>query len=333
MSILYVTEYGAKICTAEGRIRVVCNNEELCSVPVENVESITILGAVSFTSDAIKLCLMKGISVDYMSKGGKYFGRMISNNHVNTARQRAQAYLYQTDFSLALAREIEGAKIHNQNVIMFRCETHHGMDFCDQREQLWKLGDKVQVSKTLPELLGYEGTAAKIYFKAVSSCLPDEFKFERRSRRPPLDPFNALISMGYSIIFNEIYARIEARGLNAFFGFLHQDSEKHPTLVSDLIEEWRPVLIDSLVISMIFKNEVKTDYFEYDSSTGGVYLSKSCLSMFLKKIKNRLDCSVGYLSPNGCEMSYRQLIDYQVCSLVRAIEKGDSSLYQAVRIR
>ena len=99
--------------------------------------------------------------------------------------------------------------------------------------------------------MGYEGAAARIYFSTLGKLIDSEFIFSGRNKRPPLDPFNSMISLGYSIILNEIYGKLEGKGLNPYFGILHKDREKHPTLASDMMEEWRAVLIDTLVMGML----------------------------------------------------------------------------------
>lgn len=89
-----------------------------------------------------------------------------------------------------------------------------------------------------------------------------EYAFKGRSKLPPKDEFNSMISLGYSLLLNDKYSKVENRGLNPYFGFLHSDREKHPTLISDMMEEWRAVLIDSLVMSMINGHEILIDDFE-----------------------------------------------------------------------
>lgn len=94
---------------------------------------------------------------------------------------------------------------------------------------------KIDSCGKISEVIGYEGRAAKSYFQALSQCIDSKFSFHGRNRRPPKDPFNSMISLGYSIVLNEIYREIEMRGLNPYFGFVHRDAENHPTLASDLI--------------------------------------------------------------------------------------------------
>ena len=135
--------------------------------------------------------------------------------------------------------------------------------------------------------MGYEGTAAKIYFKILGTLIEPEFSFKGRSKRPPLDPFNSMISLGYSIIMNELYGKIEGKGLNPYFGVMHKDREKHPTLASDLMEEWRAVLIDSTVLSMINGHEITKEEFYTMTEQPGVFLEKDALRKYIKKLEGK----------------------------------------------
>lgn len=110
------------------------------------------------------------------------------------------------------------------------------------------MNEKALNSKGIEQLMGYEGTAARLYFGQLGELINPVFFFTGRTRRPPTDPFNSMISLGYSIILNELYGKIEGKGLNPYFGIMHKDREKHPTLASDLMEEWRAVLIDSTAL-------------------------------------------------------------------------------------
>ena len=191
---------------------------------------------------------------------------------------------------------------------------------------------KVNYVKSIEELMGYEGSAAKYYFKGLSICIDDAFNFEGRSKRPPRDAFNSMLSLGYSILMNELYGEIEIKGLNAYFGFLHRDAEKHPTLASDMMEEWRAVLIDSTVMSMINGHEVHIDEF-YSDDGEGIYISKQALNKFIKKLENKFQICQKYLDYIDYPVSFRSAISFQMSSLVDAIIHEDVSMYSPIMIR
>lgn len=126
------------------------------------------------------------------------------------------------------------------------------------------LKDKISENLTLKEIMGYEGNAAREYFCGLSKIIKPEFSFKGRNRMPPKDPFNSLISLGYTLLLHEAYGEIENKGLSPYCGYLHSDHERHPTLASDLMEEWRAVIVDSVVLSLIQGNEISPDDFYTD---------------------------------------------------------------------
>lgn len=134
---------------------------------------------------------------------------------------------------------------------------------------------KVDKATTIAEATGYEGSAARAYFKGLNLVVNvPGFNFTGRNRKPPRDRFNSMLSLGYALVMNDVYGAIEGRGLNPYFGFIHQDKEKHPTLASDLMEEWRAVIVDSVVMSLINGHEIAAKNFYFDEETKGVFFDK-----------------------------------------------------------
>lgn len=336
MAVLYVTENGAKIGFRQGRFVVSIKDEELSSVPAECVDGISILSEAIFTSAAVKHCLSYGIDVTYLSKGGKYFGRLISTNHVNTLRQRQQAKLYHTNFAINLAKEIVTGKIHNQSIVLYRTAKSVSDENTRKmiegiRSQMNYMGSKSLFSDTLDEIRGCEGMAAKLYFEGLSLCVKEEFRFNGRSRRPPKDPFNSMLSFGYSILFNEVYSFLEQKGLNPYFGFFHQDDEKHATLVSDMMEEWRAVIVDALVLSLISKKEVKPDDFK-NNGEFGINMTRGCIKVFVLQMQKKLATTSHYLKYIDYATTFTDAISLQINTLCHAIESEDASMYKSIRI-
>ncbi len=181
--------------------------------------------------------------------------------------------------------------------------------------------------------MGYEGQGAKAYFEGLSRVIDPEFSFHGRNKRPPRDEFNSMISLGYSVIMNELYGKIEAKGLNPYFGFLHRDHENHPTLASDMMEEWRAVIVDATVMSMINGHEIHKDDFENNTDEPGCYLTRNGIKLYLKKLEKKLQTDVRYLNYIDYAVSFRRGIALQMDLLVQAIESGEASVYKPIEIR
>ncbi len=333
MSYLYVNENGAKIGIDGNRVVVYLDKGDKRSLPIETLDGVVILGKSQITSQCVEKFLIKGIPVSYFSKGGKYFGRLMSTGHIKAPLQRKQCLLYDTDFSLEFSKTIIKAKIKNQIVVLKRYAKSRKIDILDEEKYMHIGLNKIDYAKNISELMGYEGMAAKKYFHGLSRCIENDFKFKGRNKQPPRDPFNSMISLGYSILMNEIYCEIENKGLNPYFGFMHRDATNHPTLVSDLVEEWRAVIVDSIVMSMINGHEVNKEMFAINDDYEGCFLTKDCLEIFLKKFERKLTTSAKYIYNVDYSVNFRRAISMQIDSLVNAIEQENASIYVPVVIR
>ncbi len=333
MSLIYVAENGAVVGVENNRLTIKYKDGLLRTIPIETVEGISILAKAQLSTACMETCMEKGIPVSFYSKGGRYFGRLMSTGHIHTELQRKQDSLYETDFSLGLARRIIDCKIYNQIVVLKRYARNDEKDVDAFVSNMQNSRKKLEMVDSIAELMGYEGIAARAYFEGLSMCIDQDFKFKGRSRRPPMDEFNSMISLGYSILMNEIYAELEMQGLNPYFGFVHKDAEKHPTLASDLIEEWRAVLIDSLVMSMINGHEVNKEDFILNMDEPGCFLTKECMKKYISKLEIKLNTKTKYLSYIDYQVTFRRAISLQIESLREAIETADYTKYSPIRIR
>ena len=332
MSYLYVNNQGSTVAVDGGYFTVTQPDGLVRKIPSATLEYIAAFGNINFTTKAIQECIKNGVVVNFFSKNGTFFGKIESANNVKIGRQRQQFKLSgKTEFALELSKRIISAKIHNQLVVLGRYADNE--KFADNFKQI-KLAEKAVINcGDVNELLGHEGNAAKNYFYVLGNTVEDEFKFSRRTRQPPKDAFNSMLSLGYTLIMHETYGAILGKGLSPYAGFLHQDHEKHPTLASDLMEEWRAVLIDSLVLSLVQGHEISIKDFYTDDETGAVLLDKTAFSIFIKKYERKMNTETKYLGYVDYKTSFRRAIYLQVNSLAQAIESEDTSLYCPIRLR
>lgn len=334
MSYLYVCEQGASIGLADNRFQVKYRDGMVKSIPAEALEVIEVFGKVQITTQCIEECLKRGVNILYYSTNGAYYGRLISTNHVNVQRQRLQAERTKDlDFRIALSKRLIDAKIRNQIVVMRRYARHGNYNVERSVVEMQNMYKKLENAKSIEQVMGYEGTAAKTYFRELGRMIDSQFAFSGRTRRPPKDPFNSLISLGYSIILNEFYGKIEGKGLNPYFGVMHSDHEKHPTLASDLMEEWRAVLIDSLALSMLNGHELCKDDFYTETEQPGVFLEKDGFKKYIQKLENKFRTETRYLSYIDYSVSFRRAMDLQINQFVKVLETNDVELYHPVVIR
>lgn len=334
MSYLYVVEQGATIGFKSNRFEVKYKDGMLRSIPAETLEIIEVFGRVQLTTQCMQECMKRGINVIFYSMYGAYFGRLLSTNHVNVSRQKKQMKICENEeLKLEFSKKIIDAKIKNQLVVLQRYSKKNRDDVQMSIDGMKQMKRKLENAETVNQLIGYEGHAAKLYFGALGKIVNPDFAFHKRTRRPPMDPFNSMLSLGYSIILNEIYGKIEGKGLNPYFGLLHKDRENHPTLASDLMEEWRAVLVDSTVLSMVNGNEVDLDDFYTDNEQPGIFLNSSFFKKYVKKLENKFQSDNKYLDYVDYRVSFRRALDLQVNQLVKVIEYENVEEYHPVIIR
>lgn len=333
MAYLYVIENSGVVSVNSNYVIVNVKDNISRKVPIETLESISVFGRAQVTTQCIQECLVRGIPVLYYSKSGKYFGMLNSTEHVNVERQRKQDKLYDSEFAFLMSKRILTAKIKNQEVVLRRYARNQEYDISDEIKMMNIAIKKLDTCSEIDQLMGYEGMAAKYYFKALSQLVVPEFKFNGRSRRPPKDEFNSMLSLGYSILMNEIYGKLQGRGLNPYFGLMHRDREKHPTLASDLMEEWRAIIVDSVVMSLVNGHEIFIENFTHDLYEPGYFLDNNGMKIFINKMEIKLHTDNKYLDYVEYSVSFRRAIELQIMQLVKAIDERDANIYQPVRIR
>lgn len=277
---------------------------------------------------------MKLLQYDYLGgSGSRGYGKIQFNNVHAEGVIGKQSALYDTEFAATLAMKILCAKIKNQSVVLRRYEKSRGINLEEEQKMLTICKNKIMTCNRIEEMIGFEGQAAKYYFKGLAACIDKEFSFQGRSRRPPRDEFNSMISLGYSILMNEVYCKIEMKGLNPYFGFIHRDAEKHPTLASDMMEEWRAVIVDATAMSMINGHEIQKEHFNFSMDEPGCYLTRDGLKIYLNKLERKFQTEVRYLKYVDYAVSFRRGIFLQMEHLAKAIEEGNANLYEPITIR
>lgn len=305
--------------------------ETMFELPVESVEGVVLFGAIQVSAEIMMLFLEKGIPVTWLSHTGRFFGRLESTAHVNVFRQEKQILLQDSSFFLALARKIVAAKTHNQLTVLRRYNWRAQLESIDNSIKtilsLWKEIFKAENSNAL---MGYEGIIAKEYFYALGKLMPPEFSFKRRSKRPPLDPVNSMLSFGYTLLMYEFFTAIEIEGLQPYFGFWHSLKNHHPALASDLMEEWRAPIVDSFVLSLISHHEILAEHFCTVPESDGIFLTREGRRIFLNAYEKKLRTVNKYQTASH---SYRHTLRQQTAKFAQALMAEDAGIYEPVYLR
>ena len=206
---------------------------------------------------------------------------------------------------------------------------HPGIDFASELDVIANALSSLPHKKAISSIMGLGGASTGAYFRCYAKMLSQNFAFEKRTRHPPLDPVNALLSLGYVLITNEIAALVESAGLDPFIGFLHGLRYGRRSLALDLVEEFRHPVIDGLVQTLINTGSVKDADFHKESN-GAVLLNKDALKCFLTPYEERIEKLFLYRD-NDSETSYRKLFRTQVEHLEHAVLNRDE--YQPFLVR
>ncbi|MBO8159676.1 CRISPR-associated endonuclease Cas1 [Thermosyntropha sp.] len=332
--ILYVNEAGLELKKNEGYCCITKEGTVKHKIPLEKLEAVVLFSGTHITTPCLRSLLVRGIPVTFLSSTGEYFGRAESTSHFNMDRQLKHFKAAQDPvFSLNITKSFITGKVHNSIVLLRRYNRgKEKQEVVKNIKLMQNMLKKIPTADSPNQLNGIEGYASRLYFEALSYLIKEDFYFCGRSKQPPRDPFNSLLSFGYTLLLYEIYTSVTNKSLHPYLGFLHQVHRSHPALASDLMEEWRPIIVDSLVLNLINHRIITLDDFSPPASNGGIYLKKAKSPLFIEKFAQKLKIENRYLDGNN-PCNFRQAINHQVDLLVKALETGDYTIYKPVIIR
>lgn len=330
MSTVYIDEMGSTLHHRGEEIHVIKEGAVLAKLPLTQIDRVILAGPVQLSTQTMGLFLKHNIPTTFMTIYGDYRGKLTPPTHKNVALRLLQYDRYRDEsFRLSQGKAIISAKIRNfQELIQKHCRSHPETQIQEELSSLDHMVRTIHSARDIAALMGFEGTAARYYFQALGKMVRREFSFVGRSKRPPKDPVNALLSLGYTLLFHEMVTAVEAIGLDPYLGFLHSVEYGRPSLGVDLCEEFR-YLVDSLVLAMINRGELN----QYDFRQGdddGWYLVDQGRKTFYGAYEKKIRTEISYL--NGDAMSYRRIFFRQAEALARVI-KGEDAEYRPFLMR
>lgn len=292
MRTLYLSQQGCYVSLQQEMLVVKQGKQVLQEVQLPLLEQVLVFGKSQLTTQAIRACLWRNVPIAYLSRMGYCYGRVIA-----IERGYRQLARYQRELSglerLLVAQALVRAKLLNSRVILQRQQRRRSSLVLEGAiDQLAYLAEQVGAVEEIDRLMGLEGAGAAQYFQGFGECLQSgDFAFVGRSRRPPGNPMNALLSFGYQVLWNHLLTLVELQDLDPYEGCLHQGSYRHAALVSDLIEPFRAPLVDALVLRLVNNGElVLKDDFVYRE--GGCFLAESGRRKWLRGFVERMESLV-----------------------------------------
>lgn len=330
MAHLYLIESDVKVGFSQGQA-VVSHPSGMDErhIPFADIEGVSVFGMAQLSTRFIRECIMSNVPICYYSDDGHYFGMTSSSEHINPERQKRQIYLTDDEeFCLQWSRTVIDAKIRNSLALLDLHGAACGLTEEDTKGLRHSL-ESLPNTENIDMVSGFEGNAPKCYFKCLSRLvLPDEFKFAGRSSRPPKDPFNSMLSYGYSILYRNIIGAIERHGLHPYFAFMHKTRLGHAALASDLIEDLRAPVVDRVVLGLVNSGEVGPDDFIVNDMEA-IYMTRRAMCRVTAAFSDAFVRSQQFFSAygNAHACGLQVMLDKKVGSTIEAIDKGDASFY------
>lgn len=292
LNTLYVTTPESYLSKEGLNVVVSVKQNEVFRIPILNIEGIVTFGYMGASPGVMKLCTDNGVSLTFLSPNGRFIGRFQGGIKGNVLLRKRQYQLSDDpSFALHLSKLFVAAKIQNYRNTLRRFIRDHGNNAQVEtaaRNLINSKNDALR-AKDANQLRGTEGDAANSYFEVFQHlilCQKDDFIFHGRSRRPPKDEINAMLSFVYTLIANEVTAALETVGLDPYVGFMHTLRPGRTSLALDLMEEFRAYLGDRLVLSLINRRQVSIKDFIHQGEDG-IIMTDTCRKTLLTAWQNR----------------------------------------------
>jgi CRISP-associated protein Cas1 len=314
---VYVVGQGHTVRKKGGRLEVWSREGKVSEAKLREVSQLSLYGGVEITTPAMVELMQRGVPVIHYTHGGWFQGICLGTTHKNVElRIRQFEYAMNPRRSILLARKAVAGKIRNCRTLIRRNDPERSKDSLDL---LAKLASDAEEASSSEKLLGIEGAAAETYFSRLDKLLKREgrgFSFKNRNRRPPKDPVNAVLSYLYGILVKDLFVTLLAVGFDPYLGFYHRPRYGRPALALDMMEEFRPLIADSVAITLFNNEELsKKDFI---NTGAGVSLTLEGKKAVVGGYERRMETEITH-PLFGYKVSYRRVLEVQARLLARVI--------------
>jgi CRISPR-associated protein Cas1 len=334
MPVLYLTEQGATLRKDSGTFLVTKDQKVLQKVPASKVEQVVIFGNVNITTPVIHYLLSEGIDCVFCSNTGRYHGRLISTeSKFGLLRQAQFQAVSNLDMRTRVAKQVVKGKLLNSRTMLMRyLREEQSGDLTSVVDAVRQSIEKLEVAADVGTVRGIEGYGGALYYNAFKSLLKQDLGFRARVRRPPRDPVNSLLSFGYTLLVYDIQAAIRTVGLDPFLGFLHSTEYSKPSLALDIMEEFRPIIVDSIVLRIANTRALTNEHFELSTErTGMVRMKQEAIKTFLEHYEGRVQTIVIHPVANN-RVTYRRCFELQARQIARIVT-GQQETYKPLLVK
>ncbi|WP_068775558.1 type I-C CRISPR-associated endonuclease Cas1c [Paenibacillus sp. FJAT-26967] len=289
MNTLFITQPDVYLSLDGDNIVLLKEQERLGRLPLHNLESVVAFGYTGASPALMGYCAERNISIVFLTMNGRFLARVIGASKGNVVLRKKQSLVSENELlSARIARNFITGKIYNHKWILERMTRDYPLridvaEYKAASRQLTSIMLSIRECEDLERIRGLEGQAALIYNQQFDSMIlqqKEDFYYRTRSRRPPLDPVNAMLSLAYTLLANDTASALEGVGLDAYIGFLHRDRPGRVSLALDLMEELRGVYADKFVLSLINKKVINGEDF-MSKENGAVIMTDEGRKKFL----------------------------------------------------
>lgn len=341
MRTVYIVEQGCQLHKDGNRLIVRKGREILRELLLEDLEQLVLMGNIILTPPVMDVLIKNRVDTVFLTQKGRFRGRLMTSYTKNvTLRQAQYTRLQDPEFCRSVAQSIVSGKIQNMYLLLLRYNRRlKDEKISSAATSIRALKERLAANASIETIRGIEGAATRSYFSVFGRLIQAEgMEFRGRNRRPPLDPVNALLSFGYTLLANLVQNQINLVGLDPYLGALHETEYGRPSLVCDLMEEYRPVFTDTLVIALINRKAVSREDFIFRDVNDTSYeteeelkekrpvemkpeVMRGFIEIFERKLETRI-----HDPQTGNQVTYRYLVELQVRRFARVIT-GEAESY------
>ncbi len=328
MGAVYITQEDALIGKTDERLNVKFQKEKLLDVPLIKIDGVVVLGRATVSPAVVTELLTRKIPLSFLTKNGKYLGRLepevTKNLFVRKAQWQAAG---ESEQAVHLVRAFVRGKLKNYRSSLMRCQRENlGVDLSSSIAQIKQSIDSLENTNSIDSLRGYEGAGSAAYFGCFHQLIRNpEFTFKTRNRRPPTDPVNALLSLGYSLLRHDVQSAINIVGFDPYLGYLHVERYGRPSLALDLMEEFRPLVVDAMVLAAINKGALSPADFVSEPISNAVSLTPDGLKIFLRLYEQKKQSKFKH-PVMGRQCTYQEAFEWQARLLAKHL-MGETDKY------
>lgn len=319
MGTIYINQDDVYIGKVDERLKVTAAKETLLDVPLIKIDGVVVLGRATVSPAAMVELLQRGIPLSFLTTTGRYLGRMepelTKNIFVRKAQWQAAG---ESEQALHVVRGFIRGKLKNYRTALLRAQREHAdLDLSDGIGRLERALHPIDQYEAIDGLRGLEGAGSAAYFGCFNQLIRAEgFTFEARRRRPPTDPVNSLLSLGYAILRHDVQSALNIVGFDPYLGYLHVERYGRPSLSLDVMEEFRPLVVDAVVLSSINCKRLAPEDFVTEPISGAVSLTDEKRRDFLRLYEQKKQSQFKH-PVMGRQCTYQEAFEIQARLLAK----------------